>query len=222
MDANPLPDTVARSIHDYWMLLLFEGVALVALGLLAIVIPSIAGSAVTLLLGWIFLVSGLISVVTTFWARHMPGFWWSLVSALLATIVGVVLIAHRSQDLYGGLVGWPLATVGPLRLVLVLFFLIEGLASIMFATEHRRAGRWAWLLASGILDIGLASVIILDLPGSSAWTMGLLIGINMIAGGVSLIAMGMHARSGASGFKCGVPMTRLTETHASYSAGGDL
>jgi uncharacterized membrane protein HdeD (DUF308 family) len=97
MDTNLLPDTLSRSIHDYWMLFLFEGVALVGLGLLAIVIPSIAGSAVTLSLGWLFLVSGLIGLVTTFQARYLPGFWWSLVSALLATIVGVVLIAidHR-------------------------------------------------------------------------------------------------------------------------------
>jgi uncharacterized membrane protein HdeD (DUF308 family) len=68
----------------------------------------------------------------------------------------------------------------------------------MFALEHRRqfSGRWAWMSASGILDIGLATVIIFDLPGTSAWTMGLLIGINMIVGGASLIAMGLHARSG--------------------------
>jgi uncharacterized membrane protein HdeD (DUF308 family) len=130
----------------------------------------------------------------------MPGFWWSLVSALLGILVGTVLIAHRSHDLYGGLMGWPLEAVGPLRMVLVLFFLIEGGASIMFAFEHRRqfSGRWAWMLASGVLDIGLATVIIFDLPGTSAWTMGLLIGINMIVGGASLIAMGSHARSGSS------------------------
>ena len=198
MDVNRLPDTVTRSVHDYWMLFLFEGVALVALGLLAIVIPSIASSAATLFLGWLFLVSGIIGLVTTFWARHIPGFWWSLVSALLGVLVGAVLIAHRSKDLYGGLMGWPLETVGPLRMILVLFFLIEGGASIMFAFEHRRqlSGRWAWMLASGVLDIGLASIIIFDLPGTSAWTMGLLIGINMIVGGASLIAMGLHARSG--------------------------
>jgi uncharacterized membrane protein HdeD (DUF308 family) len=83
-------------------------------------------------------------------------------------------------------------------MVLVLFFLVEGGASIMFAFEHRRhfSGRWAWMLASGVLDIGLATIIIFDLPGSSAWTMGLLIGINMIVGGASLIAMGLHGRSG--------------------------
>jgi uncharacterized membrane protein HdeD (DUF308 family) len=197
MEVNRMPDTVTRSIHDYWTLFLFEGVALVSLGLLAIIIPSIASTAATLFIGWLFIVSGVIGLVTTFWARHIPGFWWSLVSALLGVLVGAVLIAHRSNDLYGGLMGWPLETVGPLRMVLVLFFLIEGGASIMFAFEHRRqfSGRWAWMLASGVLDIGLVSIIIFDLPGTSAWTMGLLIGINLIVGGASLIAMGLHARS---------------------------
>lgn len=197
MDVNRLPDTITRSVHDYWMVFLFEGVVLVALGLLAIAIPSIASSAATVFIGWLFIVSGVIGLGTTFWARHIPGFWWSLVSALLGILVGAVLVAHRSNDLYGGLMGWPFETVGPLRMVLVLFFLIEGGASIMFAFEHRRqfSGRWAWMLASGVLDIGLASIIIFDLSGTSAWTMGLLIGINMIVGGASLIAMGLHARS---------------------------
>ena len=197
MDVNRLPDTVTRSVHDYWMVFLFEGVVLVALGLLAIAIPSIASSAATLFIGWLFIVSGVVGLGTTFWARHIPGFWWSLVSALLGILVGAVLVAHRSNDLYGGLMGWPIETVGPLRMILVLFFLVEGGASIMFAFEHRRqfSGRWAWMLASGVLDIGLASIIIFDLSGTSAWTMGLLIGINMIVGGASLIAMGLHARS---------------------------
>jgi uncharacterized membrane protein HdeD (DUF308 family) len=196
MTMNALPDT--KSIQNYWEAFVGEGGALVALGLLATVIPSIAGGSITLSLGLLFLISGVVGLSTTYWARHLPGFWWSLISALLAMIIGVVLIAHRAQDLYGGPMGWPFATVGPLRMILVLFFLIEGSASIMFASEHRRAGRWAWMLASGIIDIVLAGIIILDPPGSSAWTMGLLIGINMIFGGVSLIAMGLHARLGLS------------------------
>ena len=198
MEVDRTSNTVTRSMHDYWTLFLFEGVSLVSLGLLAIIIPSIASLAATLFIGWLFVVSGVIGLVTTFWARHIPGFWWSLVSALLGLLVGAVLIADRSNDLYGGLMGWPLEAVGPLRMVLVLFFLVEGSASIMFAFEHRRqfSGRWAWMMASGALDICLAAIIIFDLPGTSAWTMGLLIGINMIVGGASLIAMGLHARSG--------------------------
>jgi len=200
-DSDRVSETATRPIHDHWILFVVEGAALILLGLLAIIIPSIASANVTVILGWLFLVSGTLGLATTYWARQAPGFWWSLVSALLAIVVGVVLIANKSQDLYGGLIGWPFEKAGPLRLILVLFFLVEGGASIMFAFEHRRqfSGRWAWMLASGVVDIVLASIIIFGLPGTSAWTMGLLVGINMILGGVALIAMGLHARTERAG-----------------------
>jgi uncharacterized membrane protein HdeD (DUF308 family) len=202
-DSDRIPGTVAKSLHDHWILFLVEGVVLVLLGLLAIAVPSIASVNVTIVLGWLFLVSGAVGLATTYWARQAPGFWWSLVSALLAIFVGAVLIANKPETLYGGMMGWPFEEAGPLRLILVLFFLVEGGASIMFAFEHRRrlSGRWAWMLASGVVDIVLASIIIFDLPGTSAWTMGLLVGINMILGGFALIAMGLHARAEWTGSK---------------------
>jgi uncharacterized membrane protein HdeD (DUF308 family) len=195
MDADRLPN---RAETSHGTLFLLEGIVFVALGLLAIAVPAISSADMTYYIGWLFLVGAVIGLATTFWARRMPGFWWSLVSALLGILVGVVLIGNKSQDLYGGLLGWPFQTVGPLRMILVLFFLVEGGASIMFAFEHRRqfSGRWAWMLASGILDIALGCIIVFDLPGTSAFTMALLIGINMIVGGAALIAMGLHGRSG--------------------------
>ncbi|MGB7253738.1 MAG: DUF308 domain-containing protein [Xanthobacteraceae bacterium] len=191
------PSSIARSAPDHWVLFLIEGVALILLGLLAVAIPSIANENVTGILGWLFLLSGATGLVTTYWARQAPGFLWSLVSALLAIFVGVVLIENKSQDLYGGLLGWPFHDAGPLRLILVLFFLVEGGVSIMFGIEHRRyfSTRWAFMFASGVVDIVLASIIIFVLPGTSAWTLGLLIGINMIFGGSALVATGLHART---------------------------
>jgi len=53
------------------------------------------------------------------------------------------------------------------------------------------------MTVSGGVDIVLASIIIFDLPGTSAWTMGLLVGINMLFGGSALIAMALHARTAA-------------------------
>src|ERR1700758_3468618 len=191
------PGSAAKSTCNHWVLFLIEGVALILLGLLAIAIPSIANENVTGILGWLFLLSGATGLVTTYWARQAPGFLWSLVSALLAIVVGVVLIENKSQDLYGGLLGWPFHDAGPLRLILVLFFLIEGGVSIMFGIEHRRhfSTRWAFIFASGVVDIVLASIIIFVLPGTSAWTLGLLIGVNMVFGGSALVATGLHARS---------------------------
>ena len=184
-DASQLQRALAQSVREHWVLFLIEGAVLVVLGLLAIVIPPIATIAVTIFLGWLFLISGIVGLITTFWARHAPGFWWSLASAVLAILVGVILL------------GWPLTGVFSLTLVLIVFFMLEGIASIMFALEHRNqlSGRWGWMLASGIVDLILATLILIGLPGTAAWAIGLLVGINMLFGGSSMIAMALHARA---------------------------
>jgi uncharacterized membrane protein HdeD (DUF308 family) len=71
----------------------------------------------------------------------------------------------------------------------------------MYALEHRRelTGQWAWMLFSGIVDLVLAVLIFAGLPGSAAWALGLLVGINMLFGGTAMIAMAMHARSSDPG-----------------------
>ena len=138
-------------------------------------------------LGWLFLVSGILGLITTFWMRHAPGFWWSLLSAVLGIVVGAVLLAS------------PLTGAFSLTLVLVAFFLVEGAVSIMFALDHKRelSGQWGWMLVSGIIDLALAIMIFAGLPSTAAWAVGLLVGINMIFGGSALIAMALHARKGA-------------------------
>jgi uncharacterized membrane protein HdeD (DUF308 family) len=178
---------VARSLHEHWVLYLIEGVVLIVLGATAIVLPPIATLAVTILIGWLLLVSGIMGLITTFWMRHGPGFWWSLLSAVLALVVGVLLLAS------------PLRGAVSLTIVLVAFFVIEGIASIMFALDHKRelSGRWGWMLASGIVDLILAALIFAGLPSSAAWAIGLLVGINLIFGGAALMSMALHARATA-------------------------
>ncbi|HEY3640459.1 MAG TPA: HdeD family acid-resistance protein [Xanthobacteraceae bacterium] len=175
---------VAASLHEHWVLFLVEGIVLVVLGLIAIVVPPIATLAVEILVGWLFLISGILGLITTFWMRGAPGFWWSLLSAVLGIGAGIVLLA------------WPLSGVLSLTLILIVFFTIEGVASIMYALEHKRelSGRWGWMLASGVVDLILAAIILIGLPGTAAWAIGLVVGINMIFGGSALIAMALHAR----------------------------
>jgi len=176
---------VGRSLHEHWVLYLIEGVVLVVLGATAIVLPPIATLAVTILIGWVLLVSGIVGLITTFWMRHAPGFWWSLLSAVLALVVGGLLLAS------------PLRGAVSLTIVLVAFFIIEGIASIMFALDHKRefSGRWGWMLASGVVDLILAALIFAGLPSSAAWAIGLLVGINLVFGGAALISMALHARN---------------------------
>ena len=175
---------VTISVRDHWKLFLIEGIVLVVLGCLAVAVPPIASLAVEIVIGWIFLVSGLVGLFTTYMMRGLPGFWWSLLSAILAILAGIVLLA------------WPLTGILSLTLVLIVFFVIEGVASIMYALDHRSGltGRWGWMLASGIIDLVLAAIIVAGLPGSAAWAIGIIVGVNMLLGGVSLIAIALHAR----------------------------
>ena len=84
-----------------------------------------------------------------------------------------------------------------LTIVVGAYFLAEGVATIMYALEHRRelSERWSWLLVSGLMDILIAGVIISGLPGSALWAIGLLVGINMVFGGATLIGMALAARN---------------------------
>jgi uncharacterized membrane protein HdeD (DUF308 family) len=187
LNVDQVHSAITQSMRDHWKLFLVEGIVLVILGALAIVLTPLATLAVTIVFGWLLLISGVIGLITTFWARHAPGFWWSLFSAVIAIIAGVLLL------------GWPISGAVSLTLVLIVFFAIEGIVSIMYAIEHRRqySGRWAWMLVSGIIDLILAGIIFAGLPGTALWALGLLLGINLLFGGISLIAMATYARSAA-------------------------
>jgi uncharacterized membrane protein HdeD (DUF308 family) len=67
---------------------------------------------------------------------------------------------------------------------------------IMYALSHRRGatGRWAWVLVAGIIDLVLAAALLAGLPGTAAWAVGLLVGINLLSTGLSLTAMALIAR----------------------------
>src|ERR1700688_1301020 len=175
---------LTTSLRFHWKLFLIEGIVLVILGLAAVMLPLIATLAPAILVGWVFLLSGIIGLAATFRMRHAPGFWWSLLSGIIGIVAGVVLLR------------WPLSGALSLTLVLTIFLVLEGVVSIMFALEHKRelSGRWGMMLLSGLVDLLLAGMIFAGLPGTAAWAIGLLVGINMIFGGSALIAMALHAR----------------------------
>ena len=131
---DPLRVDAARSIREHWLLFIIEGIVLVVLGLLAVLLPPLATLGVTIFLGWLFLISGIMGLIATFWARQAPGFWWSLLSAVLGIAVGLVLLVSpvsgavsltlvlsrvfcgRGRRLDHVRVGSPPAALGPLGL----------------------------------------------------------------------------------------------------------
>jgi len=175
-------------IHDHWGLFLTEGIILTILGLAAMLLPPLAGLVTAIILGWLFLLAGIVGLFATIRARQAPGFVWSLLSALVAVLAGVALLWNPVQGLF------------TLTYVLIAFFLFDGLLMIALGLAHRRelSGRWEWLVFNGVIDLVLAGIVIAGLPGTLTWALGLLVGIDMIFGGASLIAMALTARRAAS------------------------
>ena len=184
-DIAKLQSVMSATVKAHWKAFLVEGIVLAVLGLAAMIVPPLASLAVTIFLGWMFLISGIAGLAITFWARQMPGFWWSLFSAALAVLAGIVLLARPVQGIL------------TLTIVVGAYFLAEGVATIMYALEHRRelSERWSWLLVAGVVDVAISGIIIAGLPGSALWAVGLLVGINLLFGGASMIGMALAARN---------------------------
>lgn len=180
-----LQSAMSQTVKAHWKAFLFEGVLLAVLGIAALILPPLASLAIAIFLGWMFLISGIGGLIVTYWARSTPGFWWSLISAALAVLAGMLLLAR------------PMQAVLTLTIVLGAYFLAEGVATIMYALEHRRelSGRWSWLLIAGLVDIAISFLVITGLPSSAEWAIGILVGINLLFGGATLIGMALAARN---------------------------
>src|SRR5260370_42542585 len=125
-DISRLQSAVSATVKAHWKAFLFEGIVLAILGLAAMIVPPLASLAVAIFLGWMFLISGIAGLFVTFWARQMPGFWWSLFSAALAVLAGPILIVRPVQGIL------------TLTIVVGAYFLAEGVTTILYALEHRR------------------------------------------------------------------------------------
>ena len=175
---------LVRAMHRHWRLFLVEGLVLLVLGAGAIIVPPLAGVVATVVLGWILLLAGIVGTVATLRTSGAPGFGWSLLSGLLAIAAGALLL------------GSPLQGLISLTYVLIAFFVVDGVAMIFLALAHRRelSGRWEWMMLNGAMDLVLAAIIVAGWPGTAAWALGLLLGIDMLFGGASLIVMALEAR----------------------------
>jgi uncharacterized membrane protein HdeD (DUF308 family) len=186
---DPGLSDMQRAVRDalrvHWRLFLTQGVVMVILGILAIVWPVIATLAVDIYVGWLFLISGIVGLVAMFSAKDVPAFLWTLLTAALSLVVGVLLL-------------WkPVEGAVSLTLVLTAFFVVEGIFQIVASFTYRDAipDSWGWMLASGIADLILAALIIMGLPSTASWVLGVIVGINLITSGWAAIMMAIAGRS---------------------------
>jgi uncharacterized membrane protein HdeD (DUF308 family) len=183
-DLTALRGKIADTVRAHWALFIAEGVLMMVLGAVAIALPNISTVAIEILIGWLFLVAGALRTAAVWRRRRSPGFGWSLSTALLAMLLGVVLVLGPAQG------------VLTLTILLSAFFILEGVAAILLALHFRPHGlNWVWSLLSGVVDLALAYLICRGWPATATWAIGLLVGINMLFMGWSLVMTAVAART---------------------------
>lgn len=164
-----------------WFLAL--GMALILAGVVALAYPLYAGLAVTTLLGVLFLVAGGMYLFNAFMARGAGGFFFRLLLAVLNVAAGVLLLVK------------PVEGLAALTVLLGVVLLIGGILKILLSRALTGIPGVGMILFSGIATIVLAILIWAKLPTSSEVAVGVLIGIDFVFSGLSLLWIATRARA---------------------------
>jgi uncharacterized membrane protein HdeD (DUF308 family) len=180
--AAALREAMRETVKRYSLWYLIQGILLVVAGVLALIYPFIASVAIVFLLAWILIVIGILQGIGLIGASNVPHYWLQLISAVLAILIGVLLL--RSPD--SGLL---IMTV-----LLIVYFMVEGIAKVIFALTIRPFPNWGWVLGSGLVGILLALILWANMPLTSDWVLGLMLGVLLICEGAALTYLAWQVR----------------------------
>ncbi|WP_281352588.1 HdeD family acid-resistance protein [Marivivens donghaensis] len=158
------------------------GVAMLILGVLALVFPFYFTALAKVVVGWFFLLIGAVTLYNAIWARKLADGLLSGAVAALYLAVGVYLSFVAS----GGLVG--------LTAIVAVAFLIDGAIEYALAMRRKPRAGWNWIALSGLSSAMLGGVLLALLPTDAAWALGAVLGLNSVTTGLSVLAMARAVR----------------------------
>lgn len=155
-----------------------EGVFMLILGVIAILLPVLTTFAITLLIGTLLLVGGILTAVRAIRFKGFPGATGSLIFGALSALTGIFLLVAPQT---GG---------EAITIILAGLFLVQGIAEISASLGHRQWTAWGWMLISGLASLVLALLLLFSFPSSANWAIGLLLGLNLMFTGSWLLMLG--------------------------------
>jgi uncharacterized membrane protein HdeD (DUF308 family) len=180
--AQVMREEMRRTVKRYSLWYLVQGGLMILAGILALVYPAISSVAVVFFIGWLLIFSGIFQGISLIGARQVPHFWLQLISVALFIVVGALFLRNPGESLL------------TLTLLLIVFFLIEGISKVIFALTIRPFPNWGWVLVSGIVGILLAFYLWASIPVSAAWLLGVLLGIELICEGAAITHLAWQVR----------------------------
>jgi len=158
------------------------GVLLLLGGIAAVARPLHAGLAVALVVGWVLIINGIMAGAHALLARRAGGFVWRVLMSLLYIIGGIIVLLNPVEGLVA------------LTIVLGVVLFVGGVSKLLLAMALSGIPGVGLLIVSGIVSIVLAILIWMKLPEASELMVGMLIGLDFIMSGVSILVFGTGAR----------------------------
>jgi len=153
------------------------GITLVVVGVLSILAPAVAGSAVVMIIGILVLVVGAVQLMYGFGQTSPARKALPLILGGLTAAAGLALIAR------------PYIGLGILSLVMAFFFVAAGVWKMLVAVQSRAATGWIWMFVSGTVSLALGYMIWSQWPVSGLWAIGILIGVEFVLTGSAMLAI---------------------------------
>jgi len=167
-------------IHNWGWFLAF-GIALMLLGIAAVVRSVTATVASMLFFGWLMVFASLIDLVNAFMVGKWAGFFLHLALAILLGITGAIFIKH------------PTISAEAATLVMSMFFLIAGLYQLVIAFWTHMPG-YGWHAVNGVITFLLGGLLLAQWPLSGLYAIGLFVGIDLILYGWVWVALALDLR----------------------------
>ena len=180
--AATMRDAMRQTVRRYSLWYLVQGILMVVTGVLALIYPWIASVAMVRLLGWFLIISGVLQAIGLIGAREVPYFWLELISAVLPIVLGLLLLRHEDVSLYF------------FSIVLIVYFMIEGIVKVLFALTIRPFSSWGWVFLSGLIGIALSIYLWANLSIVSALMLAVLLGVLLVVEGAALASLAWRAR----------------------------
>ena len=160
--------------------LITTSIVLVVIGIIGIALPQFLSMAIALFAGWLLLFAGSIAMFITW--HGFRDRWVAWLKPFVLVAVGLLILLN------------PIAGTAALGLMLAIYFLFDGFAGVGSAWEMRPQSGWGWMMFNGATSLVLALIFILGWPFSSAWLIGMFIGISLLIDGISLLMFCLASR----------------------------
>jgi uncharacterized membrane protein HdeD (DUF308 family) len=181
-----LDETARAQLRRYWAWYVALGVAVSALGVLAISSSTMATFVAVRLFGWALLAAGVLEVGHGLWEERWRGLSLFLVAGVFYVVVGTAVLVHPARSALA------------LTLVVAVFLVVQGTLRVVISLAHRDHG-WGFTLFHGVVSLALGVLVWRGWPVSGTWVLGLFIGIELLLTGISIAAYAFSAhREGAA------------------------